>query len=202
MWVTMTACLNREQQNMSGKATRLCASWFFRNASSWRGTNWFVFPCNRKHVLLIVPSMSWLGNLVFTYYLCLIPPVSLVHAICWTQFHLFVFECHLQVAPSLLNYFVFPHLSCLWAFVSVCTPLCTHTYLNVCDCVCLWCKFFLCVYLACCLSDSRCGTLFLSVSWAHTHPNSLSPFFYHPFTLPHPHPLSLPPLPSAITVLT
>lgn len=90
-------------------------------------------------------------------------------------------------------------LSCLWTCECVCvTQLCTHV------CLCDYMRvvvfvfvlaFLSCVCLGFCLPPPR-PALSLTLTLF------LSPFLYHPFTLPHPHPLALPPLPSAITVLT
>lgn len=166
---------------------------------------------------LLAPSMSLPDTSVFLW-------LPVLHSTCVPSVSAMLhsdsplgFECHLQVGPSMLNYFVYPCLSCLWACVSVCTLLCTHACLfvrvYVCDYVCLRARCFLSVSvcLGPCLSDSAvCLTVSvsapplssLSLALSLTLTLFLSPFFYHPFTLPHPHPLSLPPLPSAITVLT
>lgn len=148
---------------------------------------------------LLAPSMSLPDTSVFLW-------LPVLHSTCVPSVSAMLhsdsplgFECHLQVGPSMLNYFVYPCLSCLWACVSVCTLLCTHACLfvrvYVCDYVCLRARCFLCVSvcLGPCLSDSAvCLTvsvsappplLVVSCSLANPHSLSLS-LFLSPFHSP------------------
>lgn len=79
---------------------------------------------------------------------------------------------------------------------------CMFVWPYACGCVCLHAGFFV-VRLPGLLSAPPPLSLPApSPALSLTLTLFLSPFLYHPFTLPHPHPVALPPLPSAITVLT
>lgn len=98
-------------------------------------------------------------------------------------------------------------LSVLHLGMCECMHTAVYTYMFVfCECMCLIVCLSVCWLLFCVLVFAwapvcltvQCVWLFLFQHPPHplclANPHSLfSPFFYHPFTLPHPHPLSLSP---------
>lgn len=108
-----------------------------------------LFSHNTKYVSLLAPSMSLPDSSVFLLSTVLRSTCTLSSSAALHSDSPFGFECHLQVGPSTLNYFVYACLPRLWACMSLCTVLGTHAC------------YIVNVWLYVCLVVFECGTVCL-----------------------------------------